>query len=70
MQAPAEGRGHAGADLQRWIFGPQGVSGADGQRRRDELADGGAEGNVAVVDVERGLGLIDAAAPRPRKDDE
>ena len=68
MQAAAEGRGDAGADLQRRIFRPQGVSRADGQRRRDELANGSTEGNVAVIDVERGFGLIDPAPPRPRED--
>ena len=67
MQAASEGRGDTGADLQRRIFGPQGVSRSDGQRRRDELADGGAEGNIAVIDVERGLGLIDPAAARSRE---
>lgn len=43
-------------------LGAEGVATADGQGREQELADDGAEGDVAVMNVKRGLGLIDAAA--------
>ena len=62
MQSTADQRSDAGADLQRWIFGSEGVAGTDGEGGGNEFSDHGANGNVAVVDVERGLGLIDAAA--------
>ena len=67
-QAAADDRGEAGADLQRGIFGAERLSRADGQGGGDEFADGGFEGNVAVVDVEGGLGLIHAAAARQGKE--
>src|SRR3954452_20272965 len=66
--AGSDRRGNAGADLQGWIFGAERESCTYGEGRGDELADGGAEGNVAVEDVERGLGLIDAAAARQMED--
>src|SRR5580692_4664805 len=38
-----------------------------GQRRRDELADGGTKRNVTVVNVEGSFGLVYSAAARQRK---
>ena len=61
-EAAADERGDAGADLEGWVFGAERVAAADGEGGEEELADDGAEGDVAVVDVECGLGLVDAAA--------
>ena len=68
LQPAAESGGDAGADLQRRIFRTERLSGADGERGADEFSDRGAEGNESVEDVERGLGLVDAAAADAGKD--
>src|SRR5581483_10201029 len=68
VQPAPDGRGETGAHLQRGIFRTEGVSAADGKRRGDELPDDGAKGNGAVVDVDGGLGLIDAAAASAREE--
>ena len=62
LELASEGRGDAGSDLERRIFGTEGLAGADGERGADEFSDGGAKRNESVEDVERGLGLIHAAA--------
>ena len=63
LQLAAESRGNAGSDLQRWILGTERLSGTDSEGGAEEFADGGTKGDVAVEDVERSLGLVDAAAP-------
>ncbi len=65
----ADERGDAGADLERGVFGAERVAATDGEGGEEELADDGLEGDVAVVDVERGLGLVDAAAAYLREDE-
>ena len=67
LQPPSQRRRDAGADLQRRIFRAERLSATDGQRAGNEFADDRRHRNVAVVNVERGLGLVDAAASRPRK---
>ena len=49
---------------KRWILRSERESASDGQRRGDELPDYRSEGDVAVVDIKRCLGLVDAAAAR------
>ncbi len=67
LQAPPQRRCDAGADLQRGIFGAKRLSAADGQRARNEFSDDRRHRNVAVVNVECGFGLIDAAAASARE---
>ena len=50
--------------MQRRILRTEGESAADGERGGDEFPDDRSEGDIAVVDVKRCLGLVDAAAPR------
>src|SRR5579864_5509406 len=67
FEPAAERRGERGSDLEGRIFGTEGLSGADGEGGANELADGVLEWDIAVVDVERGFRLIDAAAADFRK---
>ncbi len=67
FQAPPQRRRQAGADLQRGIFGSERLSRADGHGGRDEFSHRSAKRNVAVIDVKRGLGLVDPAAAHQRK---
>ena len=69
LQPASEERRQARANLQRRILRPERVPAADGQRAREELRDDGAERDVAVRDVDGGLGLLDAAAARHREDE-
>ena len=62
LELASESGGDAGPDLESGIFGAEGLTGTDGECGADEFSDGGAEGDEAVEDVERGLGLVDAAA--------
>jgi hypothetical protein len=62
LQLTSESGGEAGADLQRRIFRAEGVSGADSEGSAEKFSDCGAEGDVAIEDVEGGLGLVDATA--------
>ena len=68
FELAAESGGDAGSDLERRIFGTEGLAGADGERGADEFSDGGAKRDESVEDVERGLGLVHAAAADGGKD--
>ena len=69
FQPASESGGDAGSDLERGIFGAEGLAGADGDRGADEFSDSRAKGDDTVEDVERGLGLVDAAAADAGEDD-
>ncbi len=68
IEAAADHGGHAGADLQRRSLGPKREFAADRKRRGDEFPDDRPEGDIAVVDIQRGFCLVDAAAPRSGED--
>jgi len=51
----AESGGDAGADLERRVFGPERLTGTDGDAGADEFSDGGAKRDESVEDVERGF---------------
>src|SRR6185312_8472814 len=55
---------YARADLQGWVFRAKGVAGSDGNGGGYEFSDNGFEGNIAVIDVKGGFGLVDSAAAR------
>ena len=63
-ETAGDDRGDAGTDLERWVFGAKGMSTSQGEGRGEEFSHDGFEGDVAVVDVEGGLGLVDPAAAR------
>ena len=67
-EAAADERGDAGADLEGRIFRAERVAAADGEGGEQEFADHSTGRDVAVVDVEGGLGLVDAAAADLRED--
>ena len=60
-------RGEASTDLQRRIFWAQRMSRPDRKGCRNEFPDRRPKGNMSVVDVQRGLGLIDATTARRGK---
>jgi hypothetical protein len=64
VQVAGNDGGNARSDLERGIFGSERLAAADGQGGGEEFSDDGAEGDVAVVDIEGGFGLVDAAAAR------
>ena len=67
MKSTPEHGSQTGADLQRGILRPQGVSRADGQGCSNEFADRGTKRNISVVDVERRFGLVNSTASGQRE---
>ncbi len=67
MQLPAHGRGDTCADLQRGVIRAQRLSAPNRQTCGDELSDDGRERDVAVVDVQCSLRLVNPTATRLRE---
>ena len=62
MQPASECGSDARTHLQRGVLGAQGLPAADCERAHQEFPDDGVERDVAVVNVNGGLGLGDSAA--------